>query len=59
SHGGDGREVVYGAMLVFDDHVVQLRGSRRGIRFLLENLKSGRIEVQVPADCEGLLLRSS
>ncbi len=47
---------IVGSMLVFDGGIVQLRGGTDAVVFLLSNLQLEKADVQVPADCEDLLL---
>lgn len=50
-------EMVRGSMLIFNDAIVQLRGSRKAARCLLERLDVGKAEIQLPKGCEDLLYR--
>lgn len=51
----DGREIV-GLMLVYNDSMVQLRGSPETVGFLLSTLNLENVEVEVPRDCLDMLL---
>ena len=48
---------VVGLMLVYNGSMVQLRGSHAAVEFMLDNLKSDRVDVQVPIDCEDIAVR--
>jgi ribosomal protein S18 acetylase RimI-like enzyme len=50
-------DAVVGVMLIYDGHIVQLRGGHGAVAFMLNNLKLGSVDVQVPVDCEDLLLQ--
>lgn len=50
-------EAVVGLMLIYDGHIVQLRGRHEDVEFMLNNLKQDSVDVQVPVDCEDLLLQ--
>jgi len=49
-------EKVEGLLLVYRDHVVQLRGSREAVKALLERVELKEFELQAPLDCEDLVL---
>ena len=51
----EGREIV-GLMLIYNDSMVQLRGSPEAVGFLLSSLSLETVEVEVPSDCEDMLL---
>ena len=46
-----------GAMLVYADRIVQLRGSREAVQSLLNTVKLENAELQAPVDCEEILLK--
>ena len=48
-------EEVLGSLLVFDDHVVQFRGSREAVQKLLEYANLVKVELQAPLDCEDIV----
>jgi len=48
--------VIVGSMLIFNGAVVQVRGDAGAVAFLLSNLQLENVNVQVPVDCEDLLL---
>jgi ribosomal protein S18 acetylase RimI-like enzyme len=50
-------EAVVGVMLIYNGHIVQLRGGHAAVEFMLNNLKQDSVDVQVPVDCEHLLLQ--
>ncbi len=50
------REEIVGLMLIYNDSMVQLRGSPEAVGFLLSSLSLETVEVEVPRDCEDLLL---
>lgn len=47
---------IVGLMLVYNDSMVQLRGSPETVGFLLSSLSLENVEVEVPVDCEDMLL---
>ncbi len=51
----EGEEIV-GLMLIYNDSMVQLRGSPEAVGFLLSSLSLETVEIEVPRDCEDMLL---
>ena len=51
----EGKEIV-GLMLIYNQGMVQLHGSPEAVGFLLSSLSLEKVEVQVPKDCEDMLL---
>jgi GNAT superfamily N-acetyltransferase len=51
----EGSKIV-GLMLVYNDSMVQLRGSPEAVGFLLSGLRLENVEVEVPADCLDMVL---
>jgi ribosomal protein S18 acetylase RimI-like enzyme len=49
------RKKVVGALLVFADYIVQLRGNREAVQKLLERANLEKVELQVPPDCEDIV----
>jgi ribosomal protein S18 acetylase RimI-like enzyme len=49
-------DVVVGLMVIYDCSIAQLRGERVAVEFMLANLNCQVCDVQVPANCESLLL---
>lgn len=47
---------IVGAALVYSNRVVQLRGSRKAVRLLLNSVDLERAELQAPMDCKDILL---
>jgi hypothetical protein len=45
-----------GIMVVYDGHIVQIRGQESAIECLLNTLKLESVDLQVPLDCEHLLI---
>ena len=52
----EGRKVK-GLMLLYAEHIVQLRGDRKSVETLLEHVGFDSVELQAPLDCEDLVLR--
>ncbi len=50
------REEIVGLILIYNDSMVQLRGSPEAAGFLLSSLSLENVEVQVPRDCMDMLL---
>jgi RimJ/RimL family protein N-acetyltransferase len=50
----EGNEVL-GSLLVFDDSIVQFRGSREAVQKLLEYANVEKVELQAPPDCEDIV----
>lgn len=50
----DGEEVK-GAIMVYRDYIVQLRGSREAAESLLDTLSLEKVELQAPLDCEDVV----
>jgi ribosomal protein S18 acetylase RimI-like enzyme len=48
---------VQGAALLYADYVVQFRGNRNAVETLLEQVNLDKVEMQVPLDCEDIVLR--
>lgn len=48
---------VQGLMLTYADRIVHLRGKRKALEKLLERVSFERVELQVPPDCEDLILK--
>jgi predicted GNAT family acetyltransferase len=48
-------DAVVGVMLIYDGHIVQLRGGHEAVAFMLNNLNETSVDVQVPVDCQDLL----
>ena len=51
----EGSEFI-GLMLIYNKNMVQLRGSPEAVGFLLSSLSLENVEVEVPTDCEDMLL---
>ncbi len=51
----DEADAVAGLMVVYTDCIVQVRGSREAVRFLLNQLDVEEVMVQVPLDCEDVV----
>jgi GNAT superfamily N-acetyltransferase len=51
----DGNKVE-GLALVYEDRIVQFRGSRTAVKKLLEHVDLEKVELQAPLDCEDLTL---
>jgi len=49
---------IEGLMLVYADHVVQLRGNRDAVERLLDFVSPARVELQAPLDCEDIVART-
>jgi len=49
-------ERIEGLMLIYRDHIVQLRGNRDAVKMLLGLLSLQKVELQAPLDCEDLVL---
>ncbi len=49
-------EKIVGLMLIYEGNIVHLRGECRVVRFMLDNLKLERGDVQVPLSCESALV---
>lgn len=49
-------EMIVGLMLIYNDSMAQLRGSPEAVGFLLSSLNLENVEVEVPRDCEDMLL---
>jgi predicted GNAT family acetyltransferase len=49
-------DAVAGLMLIYDNRIVQLRGEKESVRFLLNNLNLPQVDVQIPEHSESLLL---
>ncbi len=47
---------IVGLMLIYNDNMVQLRGSPNAVGFLLSSLNLENVDVQAPSDCEDVLL---
>jgi GNAT superfamily N-acetyltransferase len=52
----DGKEVS-GSLLVFDNFIVQLRGSREAVQHLVECVEFDKVDLQAPVDCEDIVCR--
>lgn len=52
----DGKNV-QGLMLVYADHIVQLRGTREAVEQLLDTVDLERVELQAPLECEAIVTR--
>jgi predicted GNAT family acetyltransferase len=50
------RERVEGLVLVYDDYIVQLRGSREAVRVLLDSTDLEKVELEAPLECENIFL---
>jgi ribosomal protein S18 acetylase RimI-like enzyme len=50
-------ERIQGLMLVYLDHIVQLRGKRRAVEKLFDHVNLEKINLQAPLDCEDLVTR--
>jgi hypothetical protein len=48
---------VKGLMLVCADYIVQLRGTRKAVKLLLDSVDLEKVELQAPLDCEDIVLR--
>jgi ribosomal protein S18 acetylase RimI-like enzyme len=48
---------IKGLMLLYADHIVQLRGSREAAKALFEKVDLEQVELQAPLDCEDIVLR--
>ena len=49
-------DTVVGLMLIYERNIVHLRGECSVVRFMLDNLKLERGDVQVPLSCESALI---
>jgi predicted GNAT family acetyltransferase len=49
-------KAIVGSMLIYDGNIVQLRGDNEAVKFLLCDLASEKIDVQVPVECENMLI---
>lgn len=49
------QDKVQGLMLLYADHIVQLRGNRRAVEKLLEHVDYDQVELQAPTECEDLV----
>lgn len=52
---GDDR--IEGMMLLYKDHIVQLRGSREAVGSLLDHLDFEKVNMMAPKECEDLVLK--
>jgi ribosomal protein S18 acetylase RimI-like enzyme len=50
------KDKIEGLMVIYDNRVAQLRGSREAVGLLLGHLDLEKVELQVPLDCEDLAL---
>jgi predicted GNAT family acetyltransferase len=48
---------VKGLMLVYADYIVQLRGTRKAVKLLLDSVDLEKVELQALLDCEDIVLR--
>lgn len=48
---------IEGLTLIYADHIVQLRGSRKAVEALLDSVNLETVELQVPLDCEDIVTR--
>ncbi len=48
---------VAGLVLLYANHVVQLRGNREAVKLLLDSVDFEKVELQAPLDCEDIVLR--
>ena len=52
----EGKEVL-GSLLVYDDFVFQFRGCREAVQRLFDGVEFGKVELQVPPDCEDIVCK--
>lgn len=52
----DEADAVAGVMVVYNGCIVQVRGSREAVRLLLDSLEAEEVMVQVPVDCEDVVV---
>ncbi len=48
---------ISGLMLIYNKHIVQIRGNLKSAKLLLDSLKEKSIELSVPLDCKDLILQ--
>lgn len=46
---------IAGAMLVYCEHIVQVRGNRQAVHMLLDGLNEAKVELSAPLDCEDIV----
>jgi hypothetical protein len=46
---------IVGAMLIYMDHIVQVRGTREAVRVLLNTLGETQVEISAPIDCRDIV----
>jgi ribosomal protein S18 acetylase RimI-like enzyme len=51
----DNHASIAGAMLIYMDHMVQVRGTREAIRALLNSLNKAQIEISAPVNCRDII----
>lgn len=51
----DNHASIAGAMLIYMDHMVQVRGTREAVRALLNSLSKAQIEISAPVDCRDIV----
>lgn len=52
------QDAIVGAMVIYDESIVQVRGEPEAVRTLLGILELKKVDVQAPANCEGILLET-
>jgi hypothetical protein len=48
---------IYGLMLIYNKHIVQIRGNPKASKLLLDSLKEKTIELSAPLDCKDIILQ--
>jgi ribosomal protein S18 acetylase RimI-like enzyme len=48
---------ISGLMLVYNKHIIQIRGNPKSTKLLLDSLKEKTIELSAPLDCKGIILQ--
>lgn len=48
---------IEGSMLLYADQVVQLRGSKKAVKSLIDSVDLENVELQAPVDCEEIVLK--
>jgi predicted GNAT family acetyltransferase len=51
------QDKIQGLMLLYDDRIVQLRGSREAVKKLLDKIDYEQVELQAPLECEDIVTK--